>query len=70
MPSFKSLAKPGDVVEVTGHRVGEVQRSGEVIEVLGTEQNPHYRVRWEDGHESLFYPSSDTRIRSRERVDV
>ncbi len=55
--------KPGDVVEVHAHHVGEPGRSGEVLEVLGAPGHEHYLVRWEDGHESLFYLSSDAVIR-------
>ncbi|HEY1366452.1 MAG TPA: DUF1918 domain-containing protein [Gaiellaceae bacterium] len=54
----------GDVIEVTGRRVGETRRSGEILEVLGTPEHPHYRVRWDDGHESVFYPGSDSTIRT------
>ena len=51
--------KPGDVITIHGHRVGEAGRTGEVLEVLGEPGHEHLRVRWDDGHESLFYPSSD-----------
>jgi hypothetical protein len=56
-------AKPGDVIEVEGRAVGMPGRSGEILEVLGEADHPHFRVRWEDGHESIFYPSSDARVR-------
>ena len=52
-------AKVGDVVEVAGHQVGEARRSGEILEVLGEASHPHFRVRWADGTESIFYPSTD-----------
>ena len=55
----------GDVVEITGHRVGEASRTGEILEVIGEPGQTHYRVRWEDGHESIVYPSSDTVVRPR-----
>ncbi|HZQ03796.1 MAG TPA: DUF1918 domain-containing protein [Gaiellaceae bacterium] len=55
--------KPGAVVEVHGHRVGEAVRRGEVLEVLGEPGQQHYRVRWDDGRESIFYPSSDAIVR-------
>ena len=55
--------KPGDVIEVEGRAVGMPGRSGEILEVLGEADHPHFRVRWEDGHESIFYPSSDARVR-------
>lgn len=52
----------GDRIRVHGHRVGEAQRSGEIIEVLGEGGDGRYRVRWEDGHESISYPSNDAVI--------
>ena len=52
-------AVPGDVVEESGRRVGDHSRIGEILEVLGPPEHPHYLVRWEDGHESTFYPGSD-----------
>ena len=55
--------QPGDVLEVARHRVGEAQRSGEIVEVLGAPGQPHFRVRWEDGHESIVYPSNDAVVR-------
>jgi rRNA processing protein Gar1 len=54
--------RPGDLVIVEGHHVGEQRRIGEILEVLGAADHPHYRVRWDDGHESVFYPSSDAII--------
>lgn len=53
----------GDTVLVHGHRVGEVARAGEILEVLGEPGHEHYRVRWEDGRESVFFPSSDAVVR-------
>lgn len=55
--------EPGDLVVVTGHFVGEPQRIGEILEVLGDEHSRRYRVRWDDGHESIFTPGSDTVVR-------
>jgi len=57
-------AQPGDVVIVEGHRVGDARRLGEILEVLGAPGHEHYRVRWDDGREAVFYPSSDATIRS------
>lgn len=53
----------GAVIEVHEHRLGETRRTGEILEVLGESGHEHYRVRWDDGHESIFYPSSDATIR-------
>ena len=55
----------GDVLAITGHRVGEAERTAEILEVIGEPGHEHFRVRWEDGHESIFYPSSDAAVRAR-----
>jgi uncharacterized protein DUF1918 len=52
----------GDTVVVAAHRVGQAERVGEILEVLGVPDHVHYRVRWEDGNESLLYPSNDATI--------
>ena len=51
------MASAGDRVIVESERVGESAREGEILEVLGAHEGLHYRVRWEDGHESIVYPS-------------
>ena len=58
----------GDVVEITGHSVGDQPRSAEVIEILGSGEREHYRVRWEDGHESVFFPGEDAVVRHARRA--
>lgn len=55
--------RPGAVVEIHGHHVGERARTGEVLEILGEAGHEHFRVRWEDGRESIFYPSNDAVVR-------
>ena len=47
----------GDRVILESERTGRAAREGEILEVLGTGEGVHYRVRWEDGHESTFFPS-------------
>jgi hypothetical protein len=58
---------PGDVIEITGHSVGDAPRTAEVIEILGANEREHYRVRWEDGHESVLYPGEDAVVRHARR---
>ncbi len=53
----------GAVIEIQEHRQGEKPRTGEILEVLGESAHEHYRVRWDDGHESILYPSGDATIR-------
>jgi Domain of unknown function (DUF1918) len=59
----------GDVVSVAGRHVGERGRFGEILEVVGDVLHPHYRVRWEDGRESILYPGEEATIHVKSRVD-
>ncbi len=52
-------ARPGDRLVIKGHRVGEMERYAEILEVRGEHGKPPYLVRWEDGHEGLIFPGSD-----------
>ena len=54
--------QPGDQVVVESRKVGSQRRTGEVVEVLKAPGAEHYRVHWDDGHETIFFPSSDARI--------
>ncbi len=53
----------GDVIVIAGHHVGAAERIGEILDVLGTPGHVRYRVRWDDGGESIYYPGSDATIR-------
>ncbi len=53
-------ARVGDELIVKGLHVGDAERRGVITEVRGEEGAPPYLVRWSDGHESSFFPSSDT----------
>jgi Domain of unknown function (DUF1918) len=61
--ALEPQAHVGDLIEIHGHKLGETARTGEILEVLGTGEHEHYRVRWEEGHESIFTPGSDAAIR-------
>lgn len=56
-------AKPGDVVVVHGHTTGDPGRTGVIVEVLGSGEREHFRVRWDEEHESLYWPGSDATVR-------
>jgi len=47
----------GDRIAVESERVGQAMREGEVLEVLQPGPDVHYRVRWADGHDTVFFPS-------------
>jgi Domain of unknown function (DUF1918) len=53
-------ARVGDELVVKGLHVGDADRRGVITEVHGEDGGPPYLVRWSDGHQSSFFPSSDT----------
>jgi hypothetical protein len=55
------MTRRGDWLEVNGIP-GYPPRRGEIVEVLGRPGHEHYRVRWEDDHESLHFPAQGTTI--------
>lgn len=59
-------AAVGDHLLVHGHRVGQLGREGEIVQILGSGGAPPYLVRWTDGHTGVFYPSSDADLRPSE----
>jgi len=54
------MARKGDRIVVKAQRVGGSLREGEILEVVERELRVQYRVRWSDGHESLFAPAAGT----------
>jgi hypothetical protein len=60
--------KAGDVIVVESERVGQPPRRGVIEEVL-REEHPRFRVRWDDGHTSIFTPSAGSaRIEKRKKA--
>jgi hypothetical protein len=47
-------ARVGDWLEVNGAGVGSPRRRRQILEVLG---HPHFRVRWDEEHVTLYYPA-------------
>ncbi|MGZ4331690.1 MAG: DUF1918 domain-containing protein [Solirubrobacteraceae bacterium] len=43
---------------------GHPSRRGEVVELLGSAGHQHYRVRWDEKHESIVYPADGVIITS------
>jgi hypothetical protein len=52
-----SAVRAGDSIAVGGLS-GAPARRGVVLEVLGAGAHEHYRVRWDEQHESLFFPGA------------
>jgi hypothetical protein len=49
-------AKVGDRIVVESETVGTPSREGEILEVIEGDVGVRYRIRWEDGHESVLTP--------------
>jgi hypothetical protein len=61
-------AQAGDVVVVESERVAQPVRRGVIEEVL-QEQPPRFRIRWDDGHTSIYTPSAGAaRIEARKKT--
>ena len=58
-------ANRGDQIVVETTTLAAARRRGEVLEVIGEGDREHYRVRWADGHESVYFPGPDARVQSR-----
>lgn len=55
-------AAVGDQLHIHSRSVGMVDQRGEITEVRGTNGEPPYLVRFEDGHEGLVYPGPDCSV--------
>jgi hypothetical protein len=50
--------KAGDHVVVESESTERPRRTGVIEEVLGTGASLRYRIRWDDGHESIYAPAA------------
>ena len=52
----------GDELVVRGRRVAAGERVGMVVEVHGDHGGPPYLIRWQDGHQCVFFPAFDALV--------
>jgi hypothetical protein len=67
-------AKVGDTIVIEAEKATQRERSGVIEEVLGGNP-PRFRVRWDDGRESIVAPAAGAariapKSRSRARAGV
>jgi Domain of unknown function (DUF1918) len=55
-------ASTGDEIVIDSTEVGVPPRRGTILEVRGEPGHEHYVVRWDSGHESIFYPASTAHV--------
>jgi hypothetical protein len=54
-------AQVGDKLEAHSIHGGQPRR-GTVLEILGVAGHRHYRVRWDEQHESIVYPDDGVTV--------
>ncbi len=64
-------AKVADRLVIHGARAGQADRVGEILEVVPGHGAQRYRVRWSDGHESIYSPGPGAEVdtEARERAE-
>jgi hypothetical protein len=50
--------KQGDRVKAESESTERRARTGVIEEVVHGPPSPRYRIRWDDGHESIYTPSA------------
>jgi hypothetical protein len=48
----------GDKVEEQARSTERTSRTGVIEEVVHGDPSPRYRIRWDDGHESVYTPAA------------
>jgi hypothetical protein len=61
-------ANTGDRLLVHGRVVGEHDREAEIVEVLGPDGEPPFRVRFDDGHEAVMSPGPDSVVQEAKKT--
>jgi hypothetical protein len=57
--------KVGNRVEVESESTEQRPRVGVIEEVVREGPSPRYRIRWDDGHESIYTPAAGALHRAR-----
>jgi hypothetical protein len=58
----------GDHVMAESESTERPPRRGVVEEVLREEPHPRYRIRWDDGHETVYTPAAGALRKAAERA--
>jgi hypothetical protein len=56
-----ATARVGDLLEARSIH-GEPARRGQIVEILGEPGHEHYKVHWDEQHESIVYPADGVEI--------
>ena len=55
-------ADVGDNIVVETATLDAPPRRGRILEIIGDGERQHFRVCWEDGHESVYFPGPDAHV--------
>jgi hypothetical protein len=55
--------KPGDRVIAESESTERPPRAGTIEEVLAGPPSARYRIRWDDGHESIYTPAAGALVK-------
>ena len=61
-----AAARVGDFLEARGLH-GAPARRGQIVEILGEPGHEHYRVHWDEKHESIVYPADGVEVIPKKR---
>lgn len=61
-------AHVGDRLVIRSSYEHEPLRDGEIVEVHGSDGEPPYLVRWDDGRTSLIFPGPDAHVQHLEQA--
>jgi hypothetical protein len=61
-------AKPGDTIRAPSEKLGQPERRGKIVEILGDEKHRRFKVRWDDAHETVLVPGPDVSVESGRRA--
>lgn len=50
--------KAGDRVRAESESTARAPRTGVIEEVVREDPSPRYRIRWDDGHETIYTPAA------------
>jgi hypothetical protein len=56
-------ARVGEEIVIDSVKLGGQRRTGQILEVRGAKGREHYRVRWDDGRETIYFPGPDAHVK-------
>lgn len=58
------VLEPGTRVIAESESTDRHGREGVILEIVRSDPSPRYRIRWDDGHESVYTPAAGALARA------